>query len=157
MKPNLDDMHPVLLERYTAFKAIADQIAHVPYALNCVLRTPAEQRALYAQGRKPLAEVNALRKEAGMPWMITEVENKNKVTWTLRSKHFPNANGKGRAFDIVVLKNGRAESWDLKWDGDKDSVADYEELARVAEQVGLVAGGHAFGDWPHFQLPDDVA
>lgn len=156
MKPSYDDMHPILQNRYDAFKAIADQIAHVPYTLNCVLRTPSEQKALYAQGRQSLAEVNALRKAAGMPWMISESENKNKVTWTLKSKHFPDANGKARAFDLVVLKNGRTPSWDLKWDGDKDNVADYTELANIGEQVGLVAGGYAFGDWPHFQLPDDV-
>ena len=157
MKPNLDDMHVVLRERYEAFKLAADQLADVPYQVNCILRYPNEQRALYAQGRRPLAEVNRLRKDAGMPWMITAAENKSKVTWTLNSKHFPDANGKARAFDVVVLKNGREPHWDLKWDNDKDQIPDYEELARCAEMVGLVAGGHAFGDWPHFQLPDDVA
>ena len=156
MKPNLDDMHVVLRERYEAFKLAADQLADVPYQVNCILRTFAEQTALHAQGRKPLAEVNRLRKLANMPWMITEAENKNKVTWTMNSKHYADATGKVRAFDVVVLKNGRTPSWDLKWDGDKDNIADYEELARCAEMVGLIAGGHAFGDWPHMQLPDDV-
>jgi hypothetical protein len=158
MKPNLDDMHIVLRERYEAFKLAADQLADVPYQVNCVLRTYAEQLALHAQGRMPLADVNAHRKKAGMPWMITEEENKGKVTWTMSSKHFPDGNGKSRAFDVVVLKNGRTPSWDIKWDGDKDNIGDYEELAKMAEMVGLVAGGHwDKPDWPHFQLPDDVA
>lgn len=157
MKPRYEDMHPVLQARYDVFKALAEQQSKVPFALVCVLRMPPEQVALHAQGRKPLAEVNRLRKLAGMPYMITAAENKYKVTWTLNSKHFPDANGKSRAFDIVVLKNGRTETWDLKWDGDKDAVADYEELAKMMELAGLVAGGFAFGDWPHGQLPQDVA
>lgn len=155
MKPNLDDMHPVLRERYEAFLLSAQQLDHVPFVVNCVLRTPLEQKALYAQGRRPLEEVNALRSAAGMQ-PISQRENLSKVTWTLHSKHFPDANGKARAFDVVVLKNGRTPHWDLKWDDDKDQIPDYEELALRAESVGLVAGGHAFGDWPHFQLPDDV-
>lgn len=156
MKPDYNDMHPVLQARYDAYVAVVEQIKRVKRQLNCVIRTFPEQLALHAQGRLPLADVNRLRKEAGMPWMITEAENKNKVTWTMKSKHFPDKNGKSRAFDDVVLKDGREPSWDLKWDGDKDNVADYEELALAAESVGLVAGGHAFGDWPHMQLPDDV-
>lgn len=156
MKPRYEDMHPVLQVRYDAFKAIADQIEHVPYQLNCVLRMYEEQVALYAQGRESLEEVNRLRKLANMPWMITDAENAKPVTWTMHSKHFPNPDGYSRAFDVVVMKNGRVASWDLKWNSDKDKVPDYEELARIAEQVGLVAGGHAFGDWPHFQLPDNV-
>jgi hypothetical protein len=161
MKPRYEDMHPVLQVRYDAFKAIADQIEHLPYALNCVLRVYDEQLALHAQGRETLSVVNTLRTKAGMQ-PISESENKSKVTWTMNSKHFPVKAGKvgagtSRAFDVVVLKNGRTASWDLKWDADKDQIPDYEELALIAEQVGLVAGGHAFGDWPHFQLPDDIA
>lgn len=156
MKPNLDDMHVVLRERYEAFKLAADQLAHVPYMVNCILRTRPEQTALFAQGREILEEVNRLRRIAGMQ-AISAAENKYKVTWTMNSKHYADMNGKVRAFDVVVLKNGRVPSWDLKWDGDKDNIGDYEELARCAEMVGLVAGGHAFGDWPHFQLPDEVA
>lgn len=40
-----------------------------------VLRSFAEQAALYAQGRKTLAEVNALRKTAGLPALATQKEN----------------------------------------------------------------------------------
>lgn len=157
MKPSYDDMHPILQNYYDAFKAIADQIANVKYKLNCVLRTEAEQIALHAQGRLPLRDVNMLRIKAGMPWQITEAENKHKVTWTLHSKHFPDRNGKSRAFDVMVMKDGRNPTWDLKWDGDNDNIADYEELARVAEQVGLAAGARwESPDYPHFQLPDNI-
>lgn len=156
MTPNYSDMHPALLERYDAFKAIADQIEHIPFTINCIKRTMPEQLALHAQGRRSLQEVNQLRQSAKMP-PISERENMTKVTWTMKSKHFPDAVGRCRAFDVVVLKNGRTPDWSRKWDSDKDGVEDYEELARIAEQVGLVSGGHAFGDWPHFQLPDDVA
>ena len=155
MKPDINDMHPVLLERFLKFKFIASESSQVPFAGTCILRTPVEQTALYAQGRLPLAHVQDLRKEAGMR-PLAPSDNLYKVTWTMNSKHFPDANGKSRAFDIAVLKNGREATWDLKWDGDKDSVADYRELANLADQCGLVSGGLAFGDWPHFQLPADV-
>lgn len=39
-------------------------------------RSQETQQAYFAQGRKPLEEVNALRKNAGL-WAITEKENKN--------------------------------------------------------------------------------
>lgn len=152
MKPSFDDMHPVLYERYLLFK---EKAAHLSYAINCVLRTYDEQLALHAQGRRSLYEVNALRFKAGMP-PISAQENTYKVTWTMKSRHFPDANGKSRAFDVVVLKNGRTPDWSRKWDEDQDGVEDYEELACIGEEVGLVSGGHEFGDWPHFQLPDDV-
>lgn len=63
-------------------------------------RTKAEQKALYAQGRKSLKEVNALRKAVGMP-AITAKQNLDKVTWTLNGKHIIQADGFAHAFDFA--------------------------------------------------------
>jgi len=156
MKSKIEDMHPKLLEMYKEFAAKMAE-AGVPFALTCVLRTKAEQEAYYAQGRKSLVEVNKLRQTAGMG-MLTPAENKYTVTKTLNSKHFPDASGKSRAFDIVIMKNGKVPTWDVKWDGDKDSIPDYLEAANIAQSVGLEAGAFwkTFKDWPHMQLPLNI-
>jgi peptidoglycan L-alanyl-D-glutamate endopeptidase CwlK len=123
----------------------------LPFELNEVLRLPIVQKAYYAQNREPLDVVNELRKEAGLD-PITSEENEYKVTWTLKSHHFPGADGLSRAFDIRLLKYGKPH-WDTKWDGNKNSIPDYLEAARIGQSVGLVAGGFwEKPDFPHFEL-----
>lgn len=156
MKSKTEDMHPELLKRYKLFKAEMDKRGN-KFALTAVLRTKEMQAAYYAQGRKPLAEVNRLRKEAGMS-PISAGENTYCVTWTMKSRHLPDKNGKARAFDIVIIKDdGRTLTWDKKWDSafDEDSIPEYVEAARISESVGLVAGA-SFGDYPHHELPAEV-
>ena len=152
MKPNIDDMHPWLQDAYQFWKARMEA-ANIPFVLTCVLRTPKEQEALYAQGRLPIAEVNKLRKRAGMSELHPK-ENLYKVTWTKNSKHFPDKDGKARAFDFAILKPNKKEiAWDVKWDADKDGIAEYMEAAQFAKEVGLVSG--AFWnkpDFPHIEL-----
>ena len=81
---------------------------------------------------------------------ITEDENRRKVTWTLRSKHIVyNPGGKARAFDIVILRDGKAE-WSLKYDINENEIPDYEEAAEIVRGVGLRPGAD-FGDYPHFE------
>lgn len=48
--------------------------------LDCGYRSPALQNATYAQGRQPLATVNALRKAAGAD-PISAADAAQKVTW----------------------------------------------------------------------------
>ena len=57
---------------------------------------------MWAQGRKPLEEVNTLRAKASMP-PITEEENKRVVTWTMKSKHLPNLDGYSENNDIAAI------------------------------------------------------
>jgi peptidoglycan L-alanyl-D-glutamate endopeptidase CwlK len=153
MKPRIVDMTPELVIRYQRFSARMAE-AGIPFVLTSVLRTQAEQIAYYAQGRKPLGDVNDLRKAAGMS-LITEKENSYTVTQTMASRHFPGPDGRAVAFDIAILRSDKRPTWDVKFDGDLDRIPDYEEAARIGEEVGLVAGGHwrTFQDWPHFQLP----
>lgn len=182
MQPRIQDMHPDLRIKYAAFAAKMGE-AGVPFALTCVLRTPGEQFAYACQGRSretlltflrehraaisvafveehypvgmsPLVFTNTVRKKAGMdPLGISD--QGCVVTKTLQSLHFPDSRGWSHAFDFAVLKNGRVPTWDLKWDGDKDNITDYEEAAHIAETCALEAGGHwggTFKDWPHIQL-----
>lgn len=103
-------------------------------------RTYDEQHALFLQNRRPLEEVNAARKKAGMEPIDNE-ENKKNVTGA-DSGH-SNHNFQ-IAFDIGVFdgKNYLGES------------PLYKEVAVLGKQLGLSWGG----DWtsrkdePHYEL-----
>ncbi len=145
-------MTPLLKEKYLLFKQVMDSVGN-PFLLREVLRTPQVQAAYWAQGRLELAEVNALRKDAGLA-PIGASENKYQITWTHNSRHFAGADGLGSAFDIVLLKNGQP-TWDTKWDSnDQDLIPEYLEAARIGHEVGLDAGGlwTKRADYPHFSL-----
>jgi len=86
------------------------------------------------QGRKPLEEVNAARLEVGLA-AITEAQNKRKVTWKKVSIHT-----KREAVDYFILLDG-AYCYDLKVDVDKDSIPDWQEFGKIAEECGLTWGG----------------
>ena len=105
------------------------------------LRTPEVQKAYFAQGRKPLAEVNRLRKEAGL-WEIGEAEASQKVTWIRTSKHID-----GLAIDVVPLKPDGKPDWNASW-------AVWEAIGRLGEEAGLNWGGRWKGhtDCPHFEV-----
>lgn len=131
--------------------------AKLPFAVTCTARNVKVQVALYAQGRQTLEEVNTLRKIAGVA-PITEEENKKKVTWTLNSKHIIDLddgnpeNDSSRAFDIVLLKDGKA-SWDIKVSVNGNDIPDYTEAGMIGESVGLKWGGRfSSPDYPHFEL-----
>jgi peptidoglycan L-alanyl-D-glutamate endopeptidase CwlK len=136
MSRRIDDLFPfmaalaeALIER-CALQGIRIQITST-------LRTAEEQAAIYAQGREPLAEVNRLRREAGlMP--ITEAENQKTVTNARTSIH-----QFGLAFDVVVVDaHGRAV-WAHKA---------YEPVGEIGEALGLEWGGRFRRfDGPHFQ------
>lgn len=147
MFKQMDDALQTLYEQFY----IRMYSAGLPFELNEVLRTREVQEAYYAQGRLKLSEVNRLRKLAGL-WSISDNENAYNVTWTKVSRHFANSNGKADAFDIRLLKFNKPH-WQTKWDGNKNSMPDYLEAAKIGASVGLVAGGlWNKPDYPHFQL-----
>lgn len=143
-------MTPDLQGLYEKFY-VEMHLAGLDFELNEVLRTPAVQAAYYAQGREDLEEVNRLRKNAGL-YLLAPKENTYQVTWTLKSRHFPDQYGRSRAFDIRLLKYGKPH-WETKWDGNENSITDYKEAALIGMSVGLDAGGMwSKPDYPHFQL-----
>jgi peptidoglycan L-alanyl-D-glutamate endopeptidase CwlK len=123
-----------------------------PIAINETLRDMDVQAAYCAQGRKPLEEVNALRKAAGL-WLIGEEENRNKITdeppLGLETVYRSRGHGNGTAADVVPLRNGKP--W---WVA---PVSVWEEIGKIGEELGLVWGGRwKTRDFPHFQLPREV-
>lgn len=148
MRPRISDMTQELQVKYAAFAARMGE-AGIPFALNCVLRTEAEQEAFYAQGREPIEKVNELRKAAGM-YILMDVSENIIVTYTKRSLHFPGPDGKSRAWDIMILRGNKKPTWDKKWDGDNDGIPDYQEAASIGRVLGLRVGAD-WGDYPHFE------
>ena len=130
----------------------AMQAAALPFAITCTARTNLEQIALYAQGRESLYQINAFRAAAGLG-AISEAESKRKVTWTTKSRHIigKGIREKAEAFDIVLLRQGRA-SWDIKADVNDDEIPDYEEAGKIGKSCGLKWGGSfSTPDMPHFE------
>jgi peptidoglycan L-alanyl-D-glutamate endopeptidase CwlK len=115
-------------------------------------RPNAVQTAYYAQGRKPLDEVNRLRVAAGLAPLGT-AENAYIITKALpgASKHNSDP---ARAVDLVVVCRGTVD-WSSRADCDKDGVPDYRELGELGERLGLKWGGRfkGFPDVGHLELP----
>lgn len=143
-----EELHHIFLEMNANLQGRAKP------RLAYVLRTFAEQNALYAQGRKILEEVNSLRAKAGMP-PIAAVENSRRVTNAPAGLSIHNY---GMAFDIVLLVdrngNGRfsSASWETNVDFDGDGVADWLECVEIAKRYGWTWGGDwKWKDMPHFE------
>jgi len=152
---DIKDCTPSLQTKIKAFM-VAVLRAGIPVIITCTARTVKEQRALYAQGRELLFDVNELRAMAGLP-RITDEQNKYKVTWTLASKHIIDLddsnpdNDLSRAFDIAIAPGGKPV-WDLKVDANGDHLPDYEQAGKIGEACGLCWGGRfPKPDRPHFE------
>jgi peptidoglycan L-alanyl-D-glutamate endopeptidase CwlK len=119
------------------------------YSVLETLRTQAVQEAYYAQGRRPLEEINELRKKAGL-YLLGETEGKKIVTKTMRSVHLT-----GTAADIVPVLDGK-----IPWNIAAETAGLWLAFGRLGEEAGLEWGGgwpplDRFGigwDTPHYQI-----
>lgn len=155
---NLDDLVPELKVKCLRLKEEAAKVG-INFVITCTARNLTEQVALYAQGRQTLADTNKLRTLAGLS-VITEKENKNKITWTLASKHIINLNDdvknndKAKAFDVALIDENKKISWDtIKLNVNKNQKADYLELAEIGRGIGLTCGAFwKTPDFPHYEI-----
>lgn len=133
-----------------------------PVVISETLRDLDVQQAYYAQGRKPLEEVNALRSKADL-YLISEAENKRIITNCDGVKYKSNhqardESGLGSAIDLVPGKMSPRGYMDFWWNAPQEV---WEQLGEIAEENGLdwVSGGKGenwkFKDNPHFELMKD--
>ena len=119
----LEGVHPDLVRVVQRAIAITDQ----DFLITCGVRTPAEQRELYAQGRTKPGK---------------------KVTWTLVSNHFKKADGFGHAVDLCP--------YPVDWSDLKKfaAIAKAMKQAAAEERVPIAWGGdwRTNKDSPHFEL-----
>ncbi|GAA3987048.1 hypothetical protein [Hymenobacter antarcticus] len=117
-------------------------------------RPAAEQAALYAQGRQPLAMLNRLRKLAGLPvFPAGSAEAGRKVTWVTVSRHMELPSG---ALDVGMLQADGSVSWPV------DALQKFSRLILAADWR-IRWGGDWDGDgrsddeksldMPHFEVP----
>lgn len=119
----LEGVHPDLVRVVKRAITITEQ----DFLITCGVRTPEEQRRLYAQGRT-----------APGP----------KVTWTLVSNHFKKADGYGHAVDLCP--------YPVDWSDLKKfaTIAKAMKEAARVEGVAIGWGGdwRSKKDSPHFEL-----
>lgn len=149
MSRRIDDLVPRALFKAAAALAVLKR-AGEPVVVTSTLRTADEQAALYAQGRKPLDEVNRLRATAKMR-PLPEAENKYTVTHcdgiVKKSNH-----QSGRALDVVPA-NAKG---DPIWPGADDPRWGW--IAEAFKEQGFVWGGdwtRPHTDRPHYELPPE--
>jgi hypothetical protein len=103
------------------------------------LRDLTTQMAYYSRGRMAEADAQAMYAAAGL-WKIGEAEARQKITWTLDSKHI-----RGLAIDIAPVKGGHV--W---WLAPHDV---WERLGVIGEGHGMNWGGRWKNkDGPHFEV-----
>lgn len=151
-----------LTEQYKAMYPEAPKLILVE-----TFRSAAVQTAYYAQGRKPLTEVNELRKAAGLE-PISDKENKSKITFKPAggSMHEKMLDGlpASKAFDVGFIKTvpdpkGGPPKQVMDW-----SEKNYQRVERIIRQryPDVTWGGdwdrdgrtddEKFVDRPHFQV-----
>jgi peptidoglycan L-alanyl-D-glutamate endopeptidase CwlK len=118
------------------------------YSVLETLRAKEVQEAYYAQGRRPLEEINGLRKKAGL-YLLGAEEGKRIVTKTMESVHLT-----GKAADIVPVIDGK-----IPWNITAENAELWLTFGRLGQEAGLEWGGtwnplDRFGigwDAPHYQ------
>tara|TARA_R110000744_G_scaffold31320_3_gene73692 strand:- start:1025 stop:1489 length:465 start_codon:yes stop_codon:yes gene_type:complete len=143
-RKRLDGVHPTIMD------IIEFGIVDCPFDFGIPAdggkRNHERQCELYARGR-----TTAELQKKGI--MNVEGEpHRDKITWTLRSKHLPKKDGYGYAFDLYAYVGGKA-SWSMKY---------LEPIARHLQKVALeefgiklIWGQDVWGkDAAHFQIEE---
>ena len=141
--PTLENVHPALRQRcFQLIHKLAEE--GLSFGAFMGLRSFDSQRALYAQGREPLALVNALRRKAELG-EITEPDNHHIVT--TKQVGFHNF---GLAVDLV--EDGNPDQVGIQWSWSRN--ADYLSIGKYTKDLGLIYGGFwkSFKDYPHVEL-----
>ena len=135
----IEAIHPKLREELRQiYKEICEKFpANTGVRFVQVLRTFAEQDALYAQGRNG--------------------DKRQKVTEAVGGKSYHNY---GLGIDFVLLydknKDGKIQTDEIVWnreiDLDNDKIADWIEVVRIFQKYGWTWGA-AWKDFPHFEKP----
>ena len=106
------------------------EAAGLRYTVTETLRTLAVQEAYYAQGRKPLEEISALRKKAGL-YLPGEAGGKRIAAKTMKPARLT-----GKAADIVPAAGGR-----IPWNITKENAGLRLAFGRLEQEAGLERGG----------------
>ena len=144
-------LHPLLAAVYTEAKAafIAANPGGLRPRLGETYRPANVQLAYHAQGRKPLAEINALRHAAGLN-PIGTVEAGKIITNAMPGQSAHGFNP-ARAFDVQLLKLSGEVDWS---DAPYHAFAGFVKAAAAKLNVAVSIGAYwpKFPDAPHTEL-----
>jgi peptidoglycan L-alanyl-D-glutamate endopeptidase CwlK len=138
---SLTDLARPAYERAERF-VVSCERAGIIILVYCTYRSLAEQAALYAQGREPLARANALRAAVKLP-PITAEDNRHRVTNAAPGASLHNYR---LAFDCVVMQAGKPV-----WAGGHPV---WRTVGKIGEAAGLEWAGRWQGslrEVGHFQ------
>lgn len=129
MSRDVHDLHPAMQRMLAALRAEAESHG-IDFLVTCTWRSPAEQAALYAQGRTVPGKV------------VTNAKPGQSM-----HNHMVQGHPCSLAFDIVPLRYGKPV-WAVS-----DSL--WLVLGELGEQAGLEWAGRwkRFREYPHFQHP----
>lgn len=149
---DINTLHPIVRQKALLLKDRAQSDLGLRIIITECLRTNDEQKALYAQGRLALDDINALRAIANMP-MIGAAQAAKKVTKAKTAED--TWHGYGLAFDIAITDStGRCIEWSDKSDWNGDNINDWLQVGQLAVDLGIEWGGNwtSFPDMPHYQI-----
>ena len=147
----IDQLHPSLAAVYSEAKAsfIKAHPGGLVPRLGETYRSPEVQRAYYAQGRQPLAEINRLRTLAGLPLLGTTEAGR------IITKAQPGQSAHGflpaRAFDVLLLNPNGTANWN---EAGYTLFAGFVRTAAAKLKVAVSSGAFwpRFKDAPHTEL-----
>ena len=127
--PMPDGLHPVVQERTNQLVQQAAQKG-ISIIITDDFRSAADQDLLYEKGRS--------------------IEG-NIVTHAKGGESYHNF---GLAVDFAIKTSSNDVIWDMKFDGNGNSVADWTEVVQLAKELGFEWGGDwaKFKDYPHLQM-----
>lgn len=141
---SLLDLHRPVYQRAAAWR-VACEARNVHVLVYCTYRSPGEQAALYAQGRKPRRVINQMRERVGL-WRLGPAESGRIVTNAEPGESWHQWRC---AWDACPVSAGRCI-----WDADDPQWA---IMGERAEYVGVEWGGAwRTPDLPHFQYRDGL-
>ena len=127
--PMPDALHPVVQERTNQLVQQAAQKG-ISIIITDDFRSAADQDLLYAKGRSTEGNI---------------------VTHAKGGESYHNF---GLAIDFAIKTSSNDVIWDMKYDGNGNSVADWTEVVQLAKELGFEWGGDwvRFKDYPHLQM-----
>ena len=137
---DLEELHFSIKKKAYEF-LLGCKLEKIDILISCTYRSSLGQKALHAQGRKSLEEVNKLRSKIGLYLLKTEKEN----VIVTNAKPGRSMHEYRLAFDVVPLIAGKP-IWDSK-----------NPLWKMLGEIGKKCGLEWAGDWttfkeyPHFQ------
>ena len=127
--PSIEGLHPIVQERTNQLVQQAAQKG-ISIIITDDFRSAADQDLLYAKGRSTKGNI---------------------VTYAKGGESYHNF---GLAVDFAIKTSSNEVIWDMKYDGNQNSIADWTEVVQLAKELGFEWGGDwtRFKDYPHLQM-----